>query len=221
MPEISLFFGIRVTMYYDDHNPPHFHAYYNKCEAIFTLDGKFLNYQSAIPSGHETRIRVNKSILQYEKEVFVPYWYNASPSGSVLTTSEEAFDKETLTYTVKVSYSCTAQYKPEAKQGFTIALYGKPRTGSYNRNIILSKTEEDYLKLEANSGESTAVTVQFELADGVQLADYKDLRVGIFYATGGDDGVSHQRIKLTQEQFESSTNNGVIMDYSAGVDDVQ
>ena len=29
MPEISLFFGIRVTMYYDDHNPPHFHAEYN------------------------------------------------------------------------------------------------------------------------------------------------------------------------------------------------
>ena len=24
MPEIALFFGIRVTMYYDDHNPPHF-----------------------------------------------------------------------------------------------------------------------------------------------------------------------------------------------------
>jgi len=29
MPEVSLFFGIRVTMYYDDHNPPHFHAEYN------------------------------------------------------------------------------------------------------------------------------------------------------------------------------------------------
>ena len=29
MPEISLFYGIRVTMYYDDHNPPHFHAEYN------------------------------------------------------------------------------------------------------------------------------------------------------------------------------------------------
>ena len=26
MPLISLFFGIRITMYYDDHNPPHFHA---------------------------------------------------------------------------------------------------------------------------------------------------------------------------------------------------
>ena len=28
MPEISLFAGIRITMYYDDHNPPHFHAEY-------------------------------------------------------------------------------------------------------------------------------------------------------------------------------------------------
>ena len=26
MPEISLFYGIRVTMYYEDHNPPYFHA---------------------------------------------------------------------------------------------------------------------------------------------------------------------------------------------------
>ena len=28
MPEISRFFGIVVKMYYDDHNPPHFHAEY-------------------------------------------------------------------------------------------------------------------------------------------------------------------------------------------------
>ena len=33
MPEISLFRGIRITMYYSDHNPPHFHAEYagHKC----------------------------------------------------------------------------------------------------------------------------------------------------------------------------------------------
>ncbi|AWZ49898.1 DUF4160 domain-containing protein [Hathewaya limosa] len=29
MPEISLFFGIRVTINYNDHVPPHFHAEYN------------------------------------------------------------------------------------------------------------------------------------------------------------------------------------------------
>ena len=28
MPEISRFYGIVISMYYDDHNPPHFHARY-------------------------------------------------------------------------------------------------------------------------------------------------------------------------------------------------
>ena len=28
MPVISLFLGIKITMYYDEHNPPHFHAEY-------------------------------------------------------------------------------------------------------------------------------------------------------------------------------------------------
>ncbi len=30
MPEISRFFGIIVAMFFDDHNPPHFHARYGK-----------------------------------------------------------------------------------------------------------------------------------------------------------------------------------------------
>jgi hypothetical protein len=28
LPTISMFFGIMVRMYYDDHGPAHFHAYY-------------------------------------------------------------------------------------------------------------------------------------------------------------------------------------------------
>jgi hypothetical protein len=28
MPEISLFYGIRITMNWDEHNPPHFHVKY-------------------------------------------------------------------------------------------------------------------------------------------------------------------------------------------------
>jgi len=28
MPEISRFLGIIISMYYDEHNPPHFHARY-------------------------------------------------------------------------------------------------------------------------------------------------------------------------------------------------
>lgn len=37
MPEISLFYGIRITMYYDDHNPPHFHAEYNGNKALIDI----------------------------------------------------------------------------------------------------------------------------------------------------------------------------------------
>jgi hypothetical protein len=28
MPEVSRFFGIVIRMFWDDHNPPHFHAFY-------------------------------------------------------------------------------------------------------------------------------------------------------------------------------------------------
>ena len=37
MPEISLFYGIRVTMYYRDHMPPHFHAEYNGKKALIDI----------------------------------------------------------------------------------------------------------------------------------------------------------------------------------------
>ena len=30
MPEISRFLGIVISMYYNEHNPPHFHAEYGK-----------------------------------------------------------------------------------------------------------------------------------------------------------------------------------------------
>ena len=43
MPEISLFYGIRITMYYEDHNPPHFHAFYNEYEAMFDFNGNLLD----------------------------------------------------------------------------------------------------------------------------------------------------------------------------------
>ena len=38
MPTISEFFGILVRMYYDDHNPPHFHAYYGEHEALISIE---------------------------------------------------------------------------------------------------------------------------------------------------------------------------------------
>lgn len=41
MPEISRFLGIIITMYFDEHNPPHFHIQYNEHRA--TIEIRTLN----------------------------------------------------------------------------------------------------------------------------------------------------------------------------------
>ena len=38
MPTISKFFGIAIRMYYDDHGPPHFHAYYADASAKIDIE---------------------------------------------------------------------------------------------------------------------------------------------------------------------------------------
>ncbi|MFQ5902366.1 MAG: DUF4160 domain-containing protein, partial [Candidatus Binatia bacterium] len=42
MPRISIFFGIVIYMYYDEHFPPHFHAMYEGSEAMFDFNGNLL-----------------------------------------------------------------------------------------------------------------------------------------------------------------------------------
>lgn len=37
MPQISRFFGIIISMYFNDHNPPHFHAYYGDMECLIEI----------------------------------------------------------------------------------------------------------------------------------------------------------------------------------------
>jgi hypothetical protein len=38
MPEISRFFGIIIVMFYDEHNPPHFHARYGSDQAAIEIE---------------------------------------------------------------------------------------------------------------------------------------------------------------------------------------
>jgi len=38
MPEICRFFGIIITMFGDDHNPPHFHVRYGDYMASISID---------------------------------------------------------------------------------------------------------------------------------------------------------------------------------------
>jgi hypothetical protein len=37
MPTIAYFYGISIRMYFEDHNPPHFHAEYAGNEAFISI----------------------------------------------------------------------------------------------------------------------------------------------------------------------------------------
>jgi hypothetical protein len=38
MPELSRFLGMVISIYFDDHNPPHFHVLYNEHEALISIN---------------------------------------------------------------------------------------------------------------------------------------------------------------------------------------
>ena len=42
MPEITRFFGIIIRMFYDDHNPPHFHAEFGGKKAVIDFRGNVI-----------------------------------------------------------------------------------------------------------------------------------------------------------------------------------
>ena len=43
MPTLAWFYGIAIAMYYNDHNPPHFHAQYGQSRAVIGIaDGRII-----------------------------------------------------------------------------------------------------------------------------------------------------------------------------------
>ena len=49
MPEISRFLGIVIYMYFNEHNPPHFHAEYNEFRASISINSLGL-IEGTLPS---------------------------------------------------------------------------------------------------------------------------------------------------------------------------
>ncbi|WP_069988531.1 DUF4160 domain-containing protein [Massilioclostridium coli] len=49
MPEISLFYGIRITMNWKEHNPPHFHVEYAEFKASVRIQDAVID-QGYLPN---------------------------------------------------------------------------------------------------------------------------------------------------------------------------
>lgn len=79
MPIISMFYGIVISMYYDEHNPPHFHAYYGDFKAIFDFDGELL--RGEMPKKQQKLIAA-WAIIQ--RENLEANWNIAQQKGEVL-----------------------------------------------------------------------------------------------------------------------------------------
>ncbi len=43
MPEISRFLGIVISIYYNEHNPPHFHAEYGEFQITVEIESGIVN----------------------------------------------------------------------------------------------------------------------------------------------------------------------------------
>ena len=75
MPTISMFYGIIIRMYYEDHNPPHFHAFYGDYKAIFNFDGEII--EGSIPNSKKKLIEAWSLI---HKEELIANWQLAKNS---------------------------------------------------------------------------------------------------------------------------------------------
>lgn len=79
MPTISMFYGILIRMFADDHNPPHIHAVYGDEKAIFDLEGN-LREGSLPPKKvrmvqtwidiHEEDLKANWKLAQEGEDLF-------------------------------------------------------------------------------------------------------------------------------------------------------
>ena len=70
MPEISLFAGIRITMYYDDHNPPHFHASYNGFLALIDIENGYV-IRGALPG---RQLKYVLAWAEFHKDELMQNW---------------------------------------------------------------------------------------------------------------------------------------------------
>ncbi|MES2795572.1 MAG: DUF4160 domain-containing protein [Bacteroidota bacterium] len=77
MPQISRFFGIIIYMYFDDHNPPHFHAHYGEFKAVIAIKD-FALLEGKLPAKtlglvvewavlHQNELFINWSLMEKDQ----------------------------------------------------------------------------------------------------------------------------------------------------------
>jgi len=79
MPIISMFYGIKILMYFDEHNPPHFHAEYAEFRAIITIKEPKV-VEGYLPS---KQLRLVLAWAEIHNKKLFKNWNCAQASGSI------------------------------------------------------------------------------------------------------------------------------------------
>lgn len=70
MPIISLFFGIIIRMYHNEHAPPHFHASYQGFEALIKISDSSV-YAGSLP---KRALRIVQPWCEQHREELLSNW---------------------------------------------------------------------------------------------------------------------------------------------------
>lgn len=73
MPTISIFYGIKIRMFFDEHNPPHFHAEYAEFHAIILIKEPLVQ-EGFLPS---KQLRLVIAWAEIHKKELLENWTNA------------------------------------------------------------------------------------------------------------------------------------------------
>jgi hypothetical protein len=79
MPEVSRFFGIIIRMFYDDHNPPHFHAEFGEKRAKIDFNGNVI----VGDLGSRTALKLVRDWVDLHRAELVADWEMARASKEV------------------------------------------------------------------------------------------------------------------------------------------
>jgi len=80
MPEISRFFGIIIRMFYDEHNPPHFHAEFQGKKSVFDFQGNVLNGSL----GSKTAVKLVREWIDLHTDELMADWELARSSKEMM-----------------------------------------------------------------------------------------------------------------------------------------
>ena len=88
MPTISVFYGITIQMYWREHAPAHFHAYYQGFEAMFSIETGELVEGSMSPG---PRRIIKAWSLKHQQELQVNWQRskNSQPFDAIRGADEE------------------------------------------------------------------------------------------------------------------------------------